>query len=54
VDLGGEVLRHAPDFCARLAGGRALVIDSRPEGVADNGDREAFAATARACELLGR
>ena len=28
-------------------------IDSRPEGVADDGDREAFAATARACEVLG-
>ena len=41
------------DFFARLAGGRGLVIDSRPEGVADDGDREAFTATARACELLG-
>ena len=29
------------------------MIDSRPDGVADDGDREAFAATARACELLG-
>ncbi len=51
--LAGKVLRHAPDFFARLAGGRGLVVDSRPEGVADDGDREAFAATARACELLG-
>ncbi len=49
----GKARRHPPDFFARLAGGRCLVIDSRPDGVADDGDREAFAATARACELLG-
>jgi hypothetical protein len=30
-----------------------MVIGSRPDGVADDGDREAFAATARACEMLG-
>jgi hypothetical protein len=49
----GKVRRHAPDFFARLAGGGALVVDSRPRDVADDGDREAFAATRKACELLG-
>jgi hypothetical protein len=49
----GKVRRHSPGFFARLAGGGGLVIDSRPEGVADDGDREAFAVTARACEVLG-
>lgn len=37
---------------AGLAGGGGLVVDSRPAGVADDKDREAFAATRRACELL--
>jgi hypothetical protein len=49
----GKARRHPPDFFARLAGGRGLVIDSRPADMADDGDREAFAATSRACELLG-
>jgi len=38
---------------AALAGGGGLVIDSRPADMADDGDREAFAATSKACELLG-
>ena len=49
----GKVRRQSPDFFARLADGRGLVIDSRPDSVADDGDRESFAATARACEVLG-
>jgi hypothetical protein len=49
----GKVRRHAPDFFARLAGGGALVADSRPRDAADDGDREAFAATRMACGLLG-
>jgi hypothetical protein len=49
----GKVSRHAPDFWARLAGGGALVIDSRPRDVADDGDRVAFVATKLACEALG-
>jgi hypothetical protein len=49
----GKVSRHAPDFHARLAGGGALVIDSRPRDVAGDGDRVAFAATKLACEALG-
>jgi hypothetical protein len=51
--LAGKARRHSPDFFARLAGGGGLVIDSRPQGVADDGDREAFTVTARVCELLG-
>jgi hypothetical protein len=45
--VAGKAVRHAPDFFARLAGGRGLVVDSRPEGVAGDGDREAFTATAK-------
>lgn len=51
--LDGKVRRHAPDFFARLGGGNALVVDSRPEGHADDRDKEAFAAMRRACGLLG-
>jgi hypothetical protein len=49
----GKAARHAPDFFARLAGGRALVVDSRPRGLAGDDDRVAFAATRQACEVLG-
>ena len=49
----GKPARHAPDFFARLSGGGALVIDSRPRDVAGDEDRQAFAATRRACEVLG-
>jgi hypothetical protein len=49
----GKPARHAPDFFARLADGGALVIDSRPRDVADDEDRQAFAATRQACEMLG-
>ena len=49
----GKTARHAPDFFARLADGGALVIDSRPRDVAGDDDRQAFAATRRACEMLG-
>src|SRR6266536_5781511 len=49
----GKPARHAPDFFARLADGGALVIDSRPRYVADDEDRQAFAATRQACEMLG-
>ncbi|MGH3192382.1 MAG: TnsA-like heteromeric transposase endonuclease subunit [Streptosporangiaceae bacterium] len=49
----GKARRHAPDFFARLAGGGALVVDSRPRDAADESDREAFAATRKACDVLG-
>ena len=44
---------HVPDFFARLADGGGLVVDVRPEGRIEAEDQEAFAATARACELAG-
>ena len=50
---GGKVRRHAPDFFVRVAGGGVLVLDSRPLDRIGDRDREAFAATRRACELLG-
>jgi hypothetical protein len=50
---GGRVRRHAPDFFARLAGGGALVVDSRPLDRIGERDREAFAAAGAACALLG-
>jgi hypothetical protein len=49
----GKAARHAPDFYARLAGGGALVVDSRPRDVAGDDDRRAFAVTRQACEMLG-
>jgi hypothetical protein len=50
---GGKMRRHAPDFFARLAGGGALVVDSRPLDRIGERDREAFAAAGRACARLG-
>jgi hypothetical protein len=49
----GKARRHAPDFLAGLAGGGALVVDSRPRDRAEEEDRQAFAATRRACQVLG-
>ena len=50
--LAGKIRRHVPDFFVRVAGG-ALVVDSRPLDRIGERDREAFAATERACGLLG-
>jgi hypothetical protein len=50
---GGQARRHAPDFFARLAGGGALVVDSRPLDRIGGRDREAFAAAGAACARLG-
>jgi hypothetical protein len=50
---GGKVRRHAPDFFARLDGGGALVVDSRPLDRIGERDREAFAAAGAACAVLG-
>lgn len=44
---------HVPDFFARLGDGGGLVVDVRPDGQIGSDDAEAFAATARACELAG-
>ncbi|MFF1421568.1 TnsA-like heteromeric transposase endonuclease subunit [Streptomyces sp. NPDC058280] len=44
---------HVPDFFARLDDGGGLVVDVRPDDRIEPDDAEAFAATARACELAG-
>ncbi|MDJ0342143.1 TnsA-like heteromeric transposase endonuclease subunit [Streptomyces sp. H10-C2] len=44
---------HVPDFFARLDDGGGLVVDVRPDEHIEPDDAEAFAATARACELAG-
>ncbi|MCQ8836424.1 TnsA-like heteromeric transposase endonuclease subunit [Streptomyces malaysiensis] len=44
---------HVPDFFARRADGEGLVVDVRPDDRIEPDDAEAFAATARACELAG-
>ncbi|MFD9688078.1 TnsA-like heteromeric transposase endonuclease subunit [Kitasatospora sp. NPDC059088] len=44
---------HVPDFFARFADGSAAVVDVRPDDRIEPADAEAFAATARACELAG-
>ncbi|MGK5628911.1 TnsA-like heteromeric transposase endonuclease subunit [Streptomyces sp. URMC 123] len=44
---------HVPDFFARLDDGGGLVMDVRPDDRIGPDDAEAFAATARACELAG-
>jgi hypothetical protein len=50
--VGGKRRRHAPDFLVRLAGGAVMVLDSRPAQLIGERDREAFAATGRACAAL--
>jgi hypothetical protein len=47
------VRRHAPDFFARRRDGIALVLDCRPDERIEPTDAEAFAATERACALVG-
>ncbi|MGX6739126.1 TnsA-like heteromeric transposase endonuclease subunit [Streptomyces xantholiticus] len=44
---------HVPDCFARPHGGGGLVVDVRPDNRIEPDDAEAFAATARACELAG-
>jgi hypothetical protein len=50
---GAKTRRHAPDFFVRVAGGGALVVDSRPLDRIGERDREAFAAAEDACARLG-
>jgi hypothetical protein len=49
----GAARSHAPDFFARRRDGTALVLDCRPDERVRPRDAEAFAATERACELIG-
>lgn len=44
---------HVPDLFVRRHDGQAVVVDVRPGELIEPGDAEAFAATARACELAG-
>ena len=50
---GGKQRRHAPDFLVSSADGGVLVLDSRPQELIGERDREAFEATGRACAVLG-
>jgi hypothetical protein len=50
---GGRVRRHAPDYFVRLADGGAVVVDVRADDRIEPEDAEAFAATERACGLVG-
>ncbi|WP_443048908.1 TnsA-like heteromeric transposase endonuclease subunit [Streptomyces sp. NBC_00328] len=52
-DTGERTRRHAPDYFVRLAGGRVRVVDVRAEDDMDERTREAFAATERACSMVG-
>jgi hypothetical protein len=45
--------RHVPDYFARLADGSAVVIDVRPDELVGADDAEVFAATQRACAVVG-
>lgn len=49
----GSARTHAPDFFARRSDGTAVVLDCRPDDRVRARDAEAFAATERACELVG-
>jgi len=48
----GKRRRHAPDFLVRSARGAVMVLDSPPAHLIGERDREAFAATGRACAAL--
>ena len=52
-DEEGRRRSHAPDYFARLVDGRAMVVDCRPADRIKPRDAAAFAATQRACELVG-
>ncbi|OJF15431.1 hypothetical protein BG844_04795 [Couchioplanes caeruleus subsp. caeruleus] len=52
-DDGTRVRRHVPDFFARLTDGTGVVIDVRPAARVKPADAAGFAATGRACALVG-
>ncbi|MEE6259096.1 TnsA-like heteromeric transposase endonuclease subunit [Plantactinospora sonchi] len=52
-DENGRRRSHAPDYFARLVGGRAMVVDCRPAERIKPRDAVAFDAMRRACELVG-
>ncbi|MFL9655107.1 TnsA-like heteromeric transposase endonuclease subunit [Streptomyces sp. PB17] len=50
---GERERRHTPDYFARLLDGTGVVVDVRPEDLADEATAEVFAFTARICEAVG-
>jgi hypothetical protein len=52
-DEAGRARRHAPDFFARRADGRGVVVDVRPDDRIPARDAEVFVVTAAACEQMG-
>jgi hypothetical protein len=50
---GGRPVCHAPDYFARREDGSAIVMDCRPAERRGPADVAKFAATARACALVG-
>jgi hypothetical protein len=53
LDERGRPRRHAPDFFARRADGRGVVVDVRPDDRIPAKDAEVFRVTALACGLAG-
>lgn len=49
----GRWRRHVPDFFARLADGRGVVIDVRPAALVDEAARRVFAVTGAAAASVG-
>lgn len=49
----GRLVRHAPDFFARLRDGTAVVVDVRADDRIEPDDAQKFAATAHACQSVG-
>jgi hypothetical protein len=49
----GKDRQHTPDYFVRLANGRGLVLDVRPDELIKPEDAEAFRTTAEACETVG-
>lgn len=51
--VGGRRRGHVPDYFVRLADGRGLVVDVRPDDRIEPADAEMFAMTGAACEAVG-
>lgn len=52
-DGRGDERRHTPDYFARVVDGSALVVDVKPVARVRQRDAEAFAMTARMCDVVG-
>ena len=49
----GSRREHVPDFFVRTVGGKAAVVDVRPDNLIDPVDEEKFAAAAELCGVHG-